>query len=642
MTDNKGEILAVDDDPNSLKLLTDTLKAGGYRVRSAINGQLALRAAAKAPPELVLLDINMPGMNGFEVCQRLKTQPETRDTPIIFISALSETVEKVKGFELGAVDYVTKPYQREELLARVCTHLELYRLRHHLESIVELRTAELRASEREFRSLAEHTPDPIIRYDRDCRCLYLNPVAGRIAGKPAESLIGATPADILPFAPEQAARLMAGIRRVFENGEIGLVDLEYNRDGKCIDYNVLLAPEYGPDGQATTMLSVMRDLTAIRNVERLMTQFFANVPGFAYTFRLSPEGVYSFPFASPGVSMLYGLKPEELREEMTPLHSLAHPGDQPRIAAAIAESARTMTQFWVEFRVCLPDKPERWIEARSTPERSVDGGILWYGIMLDVTERKRAEQEILRLNQELEKRVAARTAQLEAANKELEAFSYSVSHDLRVPLRAIEGFSSILLEDYNGRLEEDGQRCLNTIRQGAIHMSRLIDDILSFSRTSRQEIGTAAVDMTTLAHEVFDELRAAEPERNICLHIGELPIAQADRAMIRQVLANLLGNAIKFTRKVPEAVIEAGGAVEGPANVYWIKDNGAGFDMEYANKLFGVFQRLHSSDEFEGTGIGLAIVKRIVERHGGRVWAEGKVGEGATVHFTLSAIQANE
>jgi PAS domain S-box-containing protein len=271
-----------------------------------------------------------------------------------------------------------------------------------------------------------------------------------------------------------------------------------------------------------------------------------------------------------------------------------------------------------------------------------DGRDYNLALVRDITERKRTEEEILNLNRELEQRVADRTAELEATNKELEAFSYSVSHDLRTPLRAIDGFSRILLEDYQESLDEDGQRYLNTVRQGAIRMGQLIDDILSFSRMSRQGIDMAEVDMGDLGREVFDELRGMAPERNICLHLHELPPTCGDRTMIRQALTNLLGNAIKYTSQRAEAVIEVGCSVEGAENIYWIKDNGAGFDMRYVDKLFNVFQRLHSSKEFEGTGIGLAIVKRIIERHGGRVWAEGKVDEGATVHFTLPTAQPKD
>jgi signal transduction histidine kinase len=250
-------------------------------------------------------------------------------------------------------------------------------------------------------------------------------------------------------------------------------------------------------------------------------------------------------------------------------------------------------------------------------------------------ELQQAEERIGELNRDLERRVVERTAQLEAANKELEAFSYSVSHDLRAPLRAIDGFSQMVTEDYSGQLDAEGQRYLATIRNNAHHMGELINDILAFSRTSRQEMQVSAINMTALAREVFDEARTAAPMREIELHLGELPSAKGDRALVRQVLVNLVSNAFKFSSKREKPRIEIGARTEEAENVYWIKDNGAGFDMAYVEKLFGVFQRLHKAEEFEGTGIGLAIVKRIILRHGGRVWAEGQIDGGAGFYFTL-------
>jgi light-regulated signal transduction histidine kinase (bacteriophytochrome) len=268
-------------------------------------------------------------------------------------------------------------------------------------------------------------------------------------------------------------------------------------------------------------------------------------------------------------------------------------------------------------------------------------GDVGYNLALvrDITERKVAETKILQLNRELEQRVAQRTAALEQANKELESFSYSVSHDLRAPLRAIDGFSHILEEDYAAGLDAEGRRYLGLVRRGARQMDQLIKDILAFSRMSRAEIAMRTVNMTTLASEVFAELHAAAPERNIRFVLGPLPPARGDRAMIRQVLDNLLGNAFKYSATRPEAVIEVSGSAGPAENAYCVRDNGVGFDMRLASKLFGMFERLHSAAEFEGTGIGLAIVKRIVERHGGRVWAEAKVGEGAAFHFVLPSGQ---
>jgi light-regulated signal transduction histidine kinase (bacteriophytochrome) len=249
--------------------------------------------------------------------------------------------------------------------------------------------------------------------------------------------------------------------------------------------------------------------------------------------------------------------------------------------------------------------------------------------------RTHAEAEVRQINATLEQRVHDRTAQLEAANKDLEEFSYSVSHDLRTPLRAIDGFSRILLEDYSDKLDTEGQRVLKVVRDGTLKMSRLIDDILAFSRLGRLVIKAEPVDMAALVRRTMtDELAPALAGRELAIDIGTLPDAHGDRAMLQRVWMNLLDNAIKYTAPKPDARIEIGGTAGAGETIYFVRDTGVGFDMQYADKLFGVFQRLHGM-EFPGTGIGLAIVKRIVARHDGRVWAEGKVGEGAVFYFAL-------
>lgn len=252
-----------------------------------------------------------------------------------------------------------------------------------------------------------------------------------------------------------------------------------------------------------------------------------------------------------------------------------------------------------------------------------------------------AEQRLRALNTQLEQRVAERTAQLEATNKELEAFSYTVAHDLRAPLRAMDGFSRILLEEHTGQLPPEGQRYLQLVRANAQHMAQLIDDLLTFSRVSRQVPSRQPVVPAALARQVLAELDDGRKQRQVEVAIGELAPAVADPLLLQQVFANLLANALKFTRRRERALIEVGSCTDGGDTVYYVRDNGVGFDMRYADKLFGVFQRLHRVEDYEGTGVGLAIVQRIVHRHGGRIWAEAAVDEGATFYFTLGRKSAD-
>ena len=225
--------------------------------------------------------------------------------------------------------------------------------------------------------------------------------------------------------------------------------------------------------------------------------------------------------------------------------------------------------------------------------------------------------------------------QLEAANKELEAFSYSVSHDLKAPVRAIEGFSRRLVAKHAANLDTEGIRLLNVVCTNTKRMNQLIDDLLAFSRLGQQQIRKSVIDLSVLTKHIFQQFLDQAPERDLQLTVNDLPLVLGDPNLIKQVMVNLLANAIKYTRPGKPAVIEVGGRSEGSETFYYIKDNGIGFDERYAHKIFGTFERLHSADEYEGTGIGLAIVKRIIERHGGRVWAEGKLNDGATFYFAL-------
>ncbi len=258
-------------------------------------------------------------------------------------------------------------------------------------------------------------------------------------------------------------------------------------------------------------------------------------------------------------------------------------------------------------------------------------------ITRDLTERRSYEQALRDVNVNLERLVQERTADLEAANRELEAFSYSVSHDLRAPLRSIDGFSKVLLEDFGDRLDPEIKRNLDIIIRNATRMGTLIDDLLRFSRLNRTPMITNMSDMRGIALSVFNEVKEQVPERKVKLTMLTVPPARIDRAMMRQVFHNLLSNAVKFTSNQEEAQIEIGSFCKDAACVYYIKDNGVGFDMKYVGKLFGPFQRLHKSTDFPGSGIGLALVQRIVHRHGGAVWIQSEIDRGTTVYFTVPA-----
>lgn len=314
-----------------------------------------------------------------------------------------------------------------------------------------------------------------------------------------------------------------------------------------------------------------------------------------------------------------------------------HPNDREAIDNAWATAIADLQPFELESRLWHEaSKGYRFVMLRGVPNLDDSGEATeWLGSISDIHDRRMAEEEAHTLARELEQRVATRTAQLEEANHELESFSYSVSHDLRAPVRAVLGFSKILAQDATSSLSDEGNRLLNIVQSEAARMGALIDDLLTFSRLGRKAIQPIQLDMQDLASSIFLSLVAQYQSTPPEFRLGTLPQSQGDRSLITQVWSNLLSNAIKFSAKKAHPIVEVGAIAEEHEYVYFVRDNGAGFDPRYKAKLFGVFQRLHDATDFSGTGVGLALVHRIVSRHGGRVWADGAPEQGATFYFTL-------
>jgi PAS domain S-box-containing protein len=495
---------------------------------------------------------------------------------------------------------------------------------------------EILESEARYRLLFENNPFPMWVYDLETLdFLAVNDSATFYYGYSRQEFLSMTIKDIRP--PEEIPALMKNVALVHAKIDSADIWKHRKKDGSIIDVEVTSHELVFGGRRARLVLA--NDITERKRAQEKLAEsqeqfreLTESLPQLVWTSR-GDDG--SCDYLSPQWLEYTGI-PAEKQLGFGWVEQV-HPDDREATMATWDMAVNTASVFDVEFRIRRFDEEYHWFKTRAVPVKDEAGAIVkWIGTNTDIEDSRRAAEEIRKLNETLEQRVIERTQELEASNKELEAFSYSVSHDLRAPLRAIDGFSLALLEDYTNKLDAEGQNYLTRVRLGSQRMAQLIDDLLKLSRITRTEFVREAVDLSKAATDISDRLRESQPERNVKLNIQPGVTTYGDERLMRVALENLLGNAWKFTSKRDDAEVSFGH----DGSEYFVRDNGAGFDMAYADKLFGAFQRLHSATDFEGTGIGLATVQRVIRRHGGNIRAESKVGEGTVFYFTLSGQEA--
>jgi PAS domain S-box-containing protein len=488
-----------------------------------------------------------------------------------------------------------------------------------------------------FASIVNSSDDAILSKTLDGKITSWNPSAEKAFGYSFLEIIGKHISVLIP--PHLLGEEKEIMNRIIAGYSVDHYETErIRKDGKIIHVSLTISPLKDSLGQVVGASKISRDITERKKVENeLMT---SNKEILDYKAALDESSIVAITDQKGVIKFVNDnfcrISKYERSELIGQDHRIINSGHHSKefikniwttIAngnvwkGEIMNKAKDGTHYWVDTTI-VP-----FLDANNKPFQYV-------AIRSDITERKKAEEQFIALNGSLERMIQQRTEQLEAANKEMEAFSYSVAHDLRSPVRAMHGYATIFDEDYSTTLDEEGKRLIGEIAYNAKTMGHLIDDLLTFSRLGRKEMNAAAINMNKLTDSSLADLNLAD-DNAARIIVNKLHAVTADPSLMKHVMTNLLSNAVKYSSKKEKPLIEISSVLENEYVIYSVKDNGVGFDMEYAGKLFGVFQRLHSEDEFEGTGVGLAIVHRIVLRHGGKIWAESKENEGAVFHFSM-------
>ena len=655
-------ILYLEDLPADVVMVNHELRRGGmaFRTKRVDSKEGFLHELERDPPDLILSDHGLPSFDGFSALAIARDKcPEV---PFIFVTTLLGEEMTIETFEGGATDYILKNNLRKLVPA-------VRRALREAEERATLKQKEqaLRESEERFRTLVEGVKDyAIFLLDTRGRVTSWNCGAQWLHGYASEEVNGQHFSIFYTLEDQARRQPEIGLKTAALEGRFEEEGLRVCKSGKTFWANVVITALRDTTGKLRGYAQVIRNITQqvlareeLQKSEQRSRRLLELLPDAVLV--VHPEGQIAFcntaaekMLRAGGPAQLLGrsfrdlFPPEDGHRALEVIRNLRERG--PATPFVQEELVRLDgTRLVVEMSatpLIFQDKPAMQVVAHDITERIRDGTETKQGEPdlrpsdHRVTTPKEAEEEIQRLKGELEQRVVERTRQLEAANEELEAFSSSVSHDLRVPLRHIATCVQLLQTQNTLHLDKASKQQLQRIADSVEHLRKLIDALLAFSRMGRAELRLLPVSLEALVEEARQELRREIEGRDIDWRIGKLPEVRGDPFMLRQVIVNLLSNALKYTRTRPQAKIEISGRDTGQETVFSVRDNGIGFDMQSADKLFGVFQRLHPPVEFEGVGIGLANVRRIIHRHGGRAWAEGSVDGGATFYFSIPHAEA--